>query len=51
MRFDAVQIIDDLTDHPDCTSTVGADIDASRPQAYVSIKPVTWGSIKGLYRD
>lgn len=52
VRFDAVQIIDDATDHTNCTSTVGADIDAvEASQAYVSITPATWGSIKVLYRD
>jgi hypothetical protein len=52
VRFDAVQIIDDPADHPDCTSNVGADIDAVEAlQAYIAIEPVTWSAVKGLYRD
>jgi hypothetical protein len=52
VRFDAVQILDDPADHTNCTSSVGADIDAVEAlQAYIAITPATWGSVKGLYRD
>jgi len=51
MRFDAVQIIDDVLDHTNCTSTVGADIDAiEASQAYVAIEPATWSLVKAFYR-
>ena len=51
VRFDAVQLIDDVLDHTTCTSTVGADIDAiEASQAYVAIEPATWTLVKTLYR-
>jgi hypothetical protein len=51
-RFDAVQIIDDLLDHPACTSNVGADIDAvEATQAYIGVAPASWAAVKVLYRD
>jgi hypothetical protein len=50
--FDAAQITDDPLDHPACTSSVGADIDAIIAQeAWLSVEPAAWGSVKALYRD
>ncbi len=52
VRFDAVQIIDDLADHPTCDSSVGADIDAVEASLiWLAVAPASWGSMKVLYRD
>jgi hypothetical protein len=52
LRFDAVQIVDDYGDHPTCTSTPGADIDAVIAlHAHVAIAPSTWGAVKSIFRE
>jgi hypothetical protein len=53
VRFDAVQLVDDIHDTPTCnTMTPGADIDAvGALQPWVAISERTWSSIKRLYRD
>lgn len=50
--FDAVQLMDDDADHPTCTTTVGADIDAVEAlDGTVDVAPRSWGSVKLLYRQ
>lgn len=52
VRFDAIQIIDDIADTPSCTSSAGADIDAvGAAQTWVAVAPASWGRVKSLYRD
>lgn len=52
LQFDAVQLVDDITDTPSCTNTVGADIDAvGGAMPWVPVLPLTWGNVKALYRD
>lgn len=51
VQFDAVQIVDDITDTPSCTTSAGADIDAvGSVQGWVAVRQATWGSVKFLYR-
>jgi len=53
LKFDAVQIIDDIADNSGCGQTIGADIDAvgaieSAPP--VQVEPASWGRVKTIYR-
>lgn len=52
LKFDAVQIIDDLLHDPACHQVAGADIDAvgAIEALAVSVEGSTWGSIKSIYR-
>jgi len=53
VRFDAVQVIDDIQDTPTCnTRTPGADIDAVAVLLpWVPVTERTWTSVKSLYRE
>lgn len=53
VRFDAVQLIDDIDDTPTCnTTTPGADIDAVAVLLpWVAVNERTWTSVKSLYRE
>jgi hypothetical protein len=53
LRFDAIQLIDDIHDTPTCnTMTPGADIDAvAALLPWVSVSERSWGSVKSLYRE
>jgi hypothetical protein len=52
VRFDAVQIVDDIDDTTSCTTTPGADIDTVVAlAAWVSVWERSWSDFKRLYRE